>query len=293
MWNRNALGATAILLVIVSASACASSSVSTHGSHGMTDPSESTMSGMTDGMSDGSGVTAPQGLTSDMNGYRLVTHRTQVSSGAPATFTFTIQDSAGKAVTNYAVENDKKMHLIVLRKDLTGYQHLHPELATDGTWSVRLTLNDAGPYRVFADFLPQKVADASGSPVVLGADVSVPGSYAPRSLPGPARSASADGYVVTLDGTAAAGAETMLTYTVKKDGKPVTNLEPYLGSLGHLVSIRASDLGYTHTHPMAADGGGPDVSFHVSFATAGSYRQFFQFQTNGKVHTVAFTLVAA
>lgn len=280
----------AALSLLAAAAACSGSSTSTH-SHDMS----STMShGMVDGMTDDSrGVTQPQGLTSEMDGYRLIAQTGSIESGKRVTFKFNISDSAGKPVTRFAVENDKMMHLIVLRKDLTGYQHIHPVLAADGTWSVGLTLKASGPYRVFADFLPQKVADHSGSPVVLGADLSVPGAYSPQLLPAASRSASVDGYVVTLKGSAMAAAETMLTYDVTKDGRPVTTLEPYLGSLGHLVSIRATDLAYTHTHPMAADGSGPDVAFHVSFATAGVYRQFFQFQTNGAVHTVGFTVDAA
>ena len=51
------------------------------------------------------------------------------------------------------------MHLIVVRRDLTGFQHLHPEMAADGTWSTRVRLADAGSYRVFADFAHDGEAD--------------------------------------------------------------------------------------------------------------------------------------
>ena len=44
------------------------------------------------------------------------------------------------------------MHLIVVRRDGTGFQHLHPELGADGTWRAPIALDDAGAYRVFADF---------------------------------------------------------------------------------------------------------------------------------------------
>ena len=44
------------------------------------------------------------------------------------------------------------MHLIVVRRDLTGFQHLHPTMTSTGTWNVGLTLPAAGSYRVFADF---------------------------------------------------------------------------------------------------------------------------------------------
>ena len=36
----------------------------------------------------------------------------------------------------YDVEHEKQLHLIVVRRDLTGFQHVHPTLAADGTWTV-------------------------------------------------------------------------------------------------------------------------------------------------------------
>jgi hypothetical protein len=70
---------------------------------------------------------------------------------------------------------------VVARRDLTGFQHLHPTREPDGTWSVPLQLPDAGPYKVFADFTPQD-RDTS---VVLAADLTVPGDYAPAAAPPP------------------------------------------------------------------------------------------------------------
>ncbi len=67
------------------------------------------------------------------------------------------------------------MHLIVVRRDGRGFQHLHPELAADGTWSAPITLADAGAYRVFADF------QRDGEAHTLAADLTVDGEadYAP------------------------------------------------------------------------------------------------------------------
>ena len=39
-----------------------------------------------------------------------------------------------------------------IRRDLTGFQHLHPTMAPDGTWSIDLTLAEPGSYRAIADF---------------------------------------------------------------------------------------------------------------------------------------------
>ena len=41
-----------------------------------------------------------------------------------------------------------------MRRDLAGFQHVHPARGADGTWRVPLDLPAAGTYRVFADFAP-------------------------------------------------------------------------------------------------------------------------------------------
>jgi hypothetical protein len=44
------------------------------------------------------------------------------------------------------------MHLIVARRDLATFQHLHPTQQADGSWTTDITLDEAGSYRLFADF---------------------------------------------------------------------------------------------------------------------------------------------
>ena len=46
---------------------------------------------------------------------------------------FRIVDADGRTVRDFDVEHTKRMHLIVVRRDLTGFQHLHPAQAADGT----------------------------------------------------------------------------------------------------------------------------------------------------------------
>ena len=101
----------------------------------------------------------------------------------------------GAPVTRYQVKHEKKLHFIVVSRDLGDFWHLHPEEAGDGVWSVPLTLPEAGAYRVFADFAPE-----GGPDLTLGADLFVPGDYRPRPLPPVERTAQVDGYTVTLAG---------------------------------------------------------------------------------------------
>jgi hypothetical protein len=81
------------------------------------------------------------------------------------------------ALRDFDLEHDRRMHLIVVRRDLTGFQHPHPEMAPDGTWSTPLELGEPGGYRVFADF------KSGGAARTLGADLHVAGRFAPRDCP--------------------------------------------------------------------------------------------------------------
>jgi hypothetical protein len=121
----------------------------------------------------------------------------------------------------------------------------------------------------------------------------VGGDFRPAELPADDRTATLrtpEGvYTVTLEGDTAPGASTVLTTRVELDGEPVTDLEPYLGAFGHLVAIRAGDLGYLHVHPEEGEPG-PGVDFATAFPTPGTYRLFLDFQHRGTVRTAAFTV---
>ncbi|MFE6029004.1 hypothetical protein [Streptomyces niveus] len=232
------------------------------------------------------------GLQISEGGYTLALDTPRVAAGTSSVLSFSVKDESGRKVTAYQREHGKELHFIVASRDLTVYRHLHPTRAADGTWSVRAELPAAGGYRAFADFKPAKKG-ATG--VTLGADLAVSGKAEPAALPPARATAEVDGYRVTLDGALAPGKANELKLTVTKDGKPVTNLQPYLGAYGHLVALRAGDLAYLHVHPNGEpnDGvtePGPEVSFTATAPSSGAYRLFLDFQHKGEVRTAAFTV---
>lgn len=228
----------------------------------------------------------PGGLQVSQNGYTL-NPLTTVKAGEPGDFRFTVTGPDGEPVTDYQVQHDKKLHFIVVSRDLTTFRHLHPVEAGDGVWSVRLTLEDPGAYRAFADFVP-----TGGSGLTLGTDLLVAGDYEPRALPEAARTATVDGYTVSLAGNLIPGQASKLTLSVSKDGEPVTDLQPYLGAYGHLVALRAGDLAYLHVHPEDSDRAGPDVTFYAEVPSSGDYRLFLDFKHGDEVRTADFTAQA-
>ena len=154
----------------------------------------------------------PAGLSVESNGFRLDPLSTVVPPGQTQDFRFRILGPDGSAVTRYDVEHGKELHFILVRRDLAGYQHLHPTRATDGTWSVPLRLAAGGEYKAFADFTPA----GTGTPLTLAVDLHAAGNYAPAPLPTPSRTATVDGYTVTLGGHLDAGEASELTLHVSQ-----------------------------------------------------------------------------
>ena len=230
------------------------------------------------------------GLASTVAGYTLVPLQPTLPSGDAVRFAFRVTGPDGSPVTDYTEAHEKDLHLIVVRRDLSQFQHVHPVLSGDGVWSVDLDLTRAGSYRAYADVVPADL----GRNVVLGTDLDVAGDYRPVALPAAATSTTVDGFDVRMTGHPEAGVESDLTFTVSRDGRPVGDLQPYLGAYGHLVTLRAGDLAYLHTHPGedAEPGvaGGPDVSFMTTFPSPGTYRLFLDFQVDGVVRTAELTV---
>jgi plastocyanin len=233
----------------------------------------------------GHAAAAPAGLAVAEDGYRLVPDATTLPAGDAVTWRFRIVGPDGHAVTGFDVEHERRMHLIVVRRDLTGYQHLHPTMDADGTWRVRLRLDGAGVHRAYADF------SAGGHAHTLATDLLAPGAFAPRPLPAPAPVDRAGGYSAELAaGHVGAGATAELAYRLRRDGRPLDGVEPYLGADGHLVALREGDLAFLHVHPEESDDPGT-IRFGATLPSAGRYRLFLQFKHDGGVRTVAHTLV--
>lgn len=232
----------------------------------------------------------PAGLASTESGHTLVPVTPVLPARTTAEFAFRVLGPEGAPVTRFDTTHEQRMHLILVRRDTAGFRHLHPVMSADGTWRVPVTLPGGGTYRAFADFVP-----TGGEPLTLGVDLSAPGAFEPVA-PAPNRTATAPGgYQVRLDGELVPGRSSDVTLTVSRNGRPVTDLQPYLGAYGHLVALRTGDLGYLHVHPTGAPGDGrtapgPGVTFAAEVPSAGTYRLFLDFRHDGAVRTVQFTV---
>jgi hypothetical protein len=85
--------------------------------------------------------------------------------------------------------------------------------------------------------------------------------------------------------------------TDAKTEQPVRDLIPYLGAWGHMLVLSEDQSEVLHSHPeqqvdfekkIAAQRGGPELTFDVFFPAAGNYRVWTQFLRGRQLHTVAF-----
>lgn len=239
---------------------------------------------MGDGHGGAPGSAVPQGVTGLAvadDGLVLRPERTVLATGTQ-TFRFSVEDDEGMPLMAYDATHERDLHLVVVRRDLTRFQHLHPVRAADGTWEVPLTLAAPGPYRVYADFAP-----AGRAARALAVDVTVPGSYLPQpTTPGEQRTSTGGRYSVTVDGALVAGQQSRLSFVVRRAGVDVTDdLDDYLGAKGHLVVLREGDLGYLHVHPE-----GEGLSFETTVPSPGRYAAFLGTSHDGVVRTADLRL---
>ena len=276
----------------------------------------------------------PERARTNVTRFEFVSEPPGVRPGEPATWTLRFFDAAtGAPVARFDTTHDKPAHLIVASDDLRWFNHLHPEYRGNGEFTVDMTLPKSGSYIMFADY---KVAGQPGevarhefattgttlalAPVAAAPDPIGDGGWivkSARSHPeGKPDESSGDSYQVALmpmPARPAPGEEVTLHFQVRDaGGKPVADLQPYLGAMGHAVLISNDFRTYLHAHPAGGAGedaghqhggstssphahaapaaGGPDVTFHTTFPAGGTYMLWGGFRHRDRIITAPFVL---
>jgi len=204
--------------------------------------------------------------------------------------TIEVKDRSGKQIEDFAINHEQKMHLIVVSKDLSFFDHLHPAFQGNGLFKVTEQFPAGGEYKLIADYIPQ-----GGQQETKHTWVTVSGETAPGKPLEADKSFTkvVEGTEITLDQqNLRANTDVTLTFSFKDAAtkKPVTDLQPYLGAVGHVVIISADAEKYIHNHPLEEKSTGPDAKFETSFPASGMYKIWGQFQRNGKVFVVPFVV---
>jgi hypothetical protein len=159
--------------------------------------------------------------------------------------------SGGKVVTAYDWDMTKIMHMIVVSDDLAHFDHIHPALQPNGHLTIDYQPPSQGLYHVYLDGMPHGLGrQVFRFDVPSGTNAAAPA----RVLHAAGSSVQVGPYRVTLDPASVPFGEiATIVVTITKNGKPATDLHPYLGTMAHGVFLGVKDLAYMHAHGMSDD----------------------------------------
>lgn len=222
----------------------------------------------------------------------ISTKPAKVEAGKPTELALMIHDASGEMVTQFETVHEKRLHLIIVREGLDHFDHVHPDIDAEGNITITHTFPVGGKYFLYADHKP------AGKPQAIpSAEIDVAGENptAPKlvaNVPGKVSAAGLNADIAAKNPKAGGAADITFTLT-DSDGKAVTDLEPYLGAMGHLVVLSADGKKFVHAHPEANAPEKNVITFMAHFTAPGIYKGWGQFQRAGKVITIPFVLNVA
>ena len=231
-------------------------------------------------------------------------------------------------VDDIVPDHDHLAHVFIIRSaDMSAAAHLHPIKFSGRDFSIPVPALPPGEYHLFADvvhrtgFTETYVANLrqeNASSGTLGPDDAVvsavtPGNSAvPASLP--------DGYSMVwtnASNTIKARQPMRFEFEIRDaNGRPATDLEPYMGMAGHAFILRSDFSVCAHLHPAGsvsmtafemaqpkpaamqsmphamADSSPARLTFPYGVPTAGKYRIFVQVRRHSQIETAAFDFEA-
>lgn len=267
------------------------------------------------------GMDLVRGAPFDVRDYRLDfrTVPAVVKPGQQTKLLFRVfHPGTGEAIRKFEAVHERQYHLFVISQDMEYFEHIHPKQSADGTWSIDVTLPKAGYYKVLSDFMP-----GGGSSQFIArplVTVGYAGDLARDSahlVPDAISTKTVDDITATLSydpPVFSTGQYVHLNFhlTDTASGRPLTDLQTYLGAFGHTLIMTEDMVDYVHSHPLDIlakdndDGGppqftippgadleqlrgGPDVTFEGLMPKAGLYRAWTQFRRNDRIYTFVFT----
>lgn len=239
-----------------------------------------------------------------------------IVSGQPVKFNFQVKDPNGKPYSNLELNHEKPIHLYIVSEDLSQFFHQHPTKNSEGVFEDSFTFPNGGKYKLYVDLKPK-----DGDKFYDSFDLMVSGNIrqSVEIKTDEKFEKTVDGLRVTMkpEGDLVSGKDLMLSFQVfdAANGKPVTDLQNYLGAKAHFVVISKDFKDFVHIHPMSKDNvkngehsthtdehsnmnmdeklAGKDfesiLSAMVKFPKAGIYRIFATFKRNEKLTVIPFT----
>lgn len=206
------------------------------------------------------------------------------------------EQAVGEAIKKFDLVHDKPMHLIIVRDDLSYFDHLHLE-PQNGVFTTSHSFPHAGDYKLWVDvkpkggrqFLAAFRTHVEGAPWHERISLEVDNQFSKIAMNGQYRVS----LVLPSELGIHHGANLKFSIT-DNDGKPITDLQPMLGAKAHCIIISQDMHDFLHVHPEEEVStrwrGGPDATFHAQFPRAGLYKTWVQFQHHDKTITANFVV---
>jgi putative copper export protein len=233
----------------------------------------------------------------------LATDPPEITAGSPVEITLHFQDRDGRPLQGLTITHERILHAVIIGKDLEVFAHIHPEdlgpithdMLGKATFPLRYTFPRTGDYLLGIDFaidneqysktfrLSVAAAPVMREPKI---DLATTKTFAEYQV-----SFSVPSLPIV------AGTETKLLYVIKKGGKEVTGMTPYLGAAMHLAIVSSDLKTFIHAHGVVPGTGthsdhlhletpaefGPEIEARVLFPEPGIYKIFAQFKHQGRV----------
>ncbi len=252
----------------------------------------------------------------------VATEPSSPAADVPFSLKLRLRDgSTGLPTDDLVTHHQALLHLLIIDDAGQTFRHLHPARVAPGELQIALGGLPGGRYTVYTE-----IARAGGGAELLRAPLTIAGDP-PPAAPVPqglgVRSIAGLSIAVSADGLRA-GQPSTIALTISRDGRPVSDIQPWLGMAGHLIARSEDGQVVAHIHaagsmagmdmpgmtmdmpgmpgmpqmPTAATQGiaptptsyGLEIGFVYTFPQPGVYRLWAQFQERGQIITVPIAL---
>jgi hypothetical protein len=239
-------------------------------------------------------------------------------------------------ISGMLLDHGHLMHLYAIREpQMDAVFHLHPAPAGNEALSIDLPSMPPGNYKLFADIVYRNgYPETETSTLTIPANL--PGgplsSEDASAMPPPLSAGELgthyklpDGYTMVFDrpdNLAAGTGFSLRFHLLDAEGRPATDMQPYLGMAGHAAFVKSDFSAFAHTHPegsaampammlaeqstassLGSNGGTPatptmgssstepmssTVEFPYGFPSPGRYRIFIQMKHGSTIETGVF-----
>ncbi len=209
----------------------------------------------------------------DLHDFLVTFKRPQAESGAETLLQFEL-DKNGEAMKLQPL-HEKLMHLILVRKDLRYFDHVHP--VRDGkTFSAPYTFLAPGEYHMWIEFSNGTLEH------IIDYSLNVTGEQSSEE-PEQLGNLSIEFNPPTLKQDIPARLDFTIT---DKNGKEVPITEPFLGAAAHLIIVDKTVQEFTHAHDETL--GDNLLSFEYIPEKSGKYTTWIEFNYAGQQRRTNF-----